>query len=132
MKIKKESNKRRRQKLFLNNYEDSLFNISTACRKTDINRWTFYSWEKKDKWFNRELHILMERDKDLIETKIRSMALQGDRFLLKFYAKCKMKDRGYVDRQELEITDANNTAEDFASVWKKIKKKEEEEKAKKK
>lgn len=38
---------------------------------------------------------------DLVEHKIVEKIKRGDRTMLIFYAKCKLKDRGYVERQEL-------------------------------
>ena len=76
-------------------------NITQACKVANIGRTTFYNWIKQ-KAFQEKLNQAVESLKDQIENKLIEKALKGDNACLIFFCKTKMKDRGYVEKQEIE------------------------------
>ena len=79
--------------------------VATACKAAGISRFTFYEWMKRDQDFAEKVDDIMEAQKDFVEAQILKKIKEGDSTMTIFYAKTKMKDRGYVERQE--ITGAN-------------------------
>lgn len=81
--------------------------VASSCKAAGISRFTFYDWCKKDPEFKEKVEDVMELQKDFAEALILKKMKDGDTTMLIFYAKTKMKDRGYVERQE--VTGADGT-----------------------
>ena len=86
---------------FLTTLEHSAGLVATACRKAGINRSTYYKWRKADDEFAQAADDIKELQKDAVEALILKKLKDGDTAMLIFYAKTQMKDRGYVERNEL-------------------------------
>jgi ribosome biogenesis protein Nip4 len=102
-------------------YESNMGNISKTCKAAGINRHTFYHWIKSDEKFKAEIEEIEEITKDDVEWTLGNLAkgipkfdengnfigwrLKPDTVALIWYSKTKMKDRGYVEKQELQIED---------------------------
>ena len=86
---------------FLTTLEQSAGLVATACRKAGINRSTYYKWRKADDEFAQAADDIKELQKDAVEALILKKLKDGDTAMLIFYAKTQMKDRGYVERNEL-------------------------------
>lgn len=95
--------KQKRQKEFLSEYFKTLGHISDACKKADIARKTYYLWMKEDLEFQEKFNELTESFDDGIETGIRKIADSGDKDMMKFWAKTKMKRRDFTERTEQTI-----------------------------
>jgi hypothetical protein len=102
---------KRKQKLFIKEYIDNYGHISNACKKVKINRSTFYEW-KEDLPFKEAFEEAIETHNDTIEQRILRLALDGDKDMLKFWAKTKMKKRGFTDKF-LEEDKRENSVMDF-------------------
>lgn len=96
------------KKEFLKAYKAKALNISVACQSAGISRGTYYLWRKQDK-FDKECQELEESFKDWVESQITKKMQEGDNTMLIFYSKCKLKDRGYVERQEIDHSGEMNT-----------------------
>jgi len=97
--------------VFLENYKNSMGNVSVACEKTGISRMTFYNWKESDKDFAQKVEEIDEASVDLAEEMLRAKVKEGDMTAIIFTLKCKGKNRGYVEKKEIE---ANvNTFEQF-------------------
>jgi len=97
--------------VFLENYKNSMGNVSIACEKTGISRMTFYNWKESDKDFAQKVEEIDEASVDLAESKLKLRVMEGDLTAIIFTLKCKGKKRGYVEKTEI---DANvNTFEQF-------------------
>lgn len=61
-------------------------------------------WRLRKKWPTLHEAILEEKDKfkDLMETTIEDQCLDGNTTMLIFYAKTQMRDRGYIERHEVD------------------------------
>jgi hypothetical protein len=88
--------KRARQLEFLAAFVAHDYNISATCSDVRIHRSTFYEWMKTAR-FRREVEDLVEAIGDEIETEILKKCRDGDTTMLIFFAKTKLKSRGYVE-----------------------------------
>lgn len=79
--------------------------VQISCEKARICRRTHYRW-MEDSAFKKIVEEINEGLKDFVEGKIiNHISSTNDKVsadMCKFYAKTKMKDRGYVERQEIE------------------------------
>ena len=75
--------------------------ITISCEKAKISRKTYYRWMENEKFAN-EVEGACEKFKDFVEGKIVETLKEGNVRMLKFYAETKLKDRGYVRKQEIE------------------------------
>lgn len=89
---------------FLHSYIEKMGNISQACEDVGISRKTYYRWMKVSK-FRDEFNVALEKHNDLIFQRILNLALKEDKDMLKFWAKTQMRHRGFVERQELDVSD---------------------------
>lgn len=92
-------------KEFLEAYDRSLGNVSTACRAVGVSRATFYNWKKSDEKFREAIGELDEYNLDFAETMLMKHIRDGDTTTLIFFLKTKGRERGYVER--VEATGAN-------------------------
>ena len=90
----------RRQTKFIEAYFKKLGHIGQACKTAGISRETYYIWLARDAEFKKRLREKIEHIDDTIEQVMTAKAIKGDKDLLKFIAKTKLKHRGYVERQE--------------------------------
>lgn len=95
--IKKES--------LLKALEQSLGVVTTACKKTDIPRSTFYKWLKEDEEFAKEVADIENVALDFAESQLHQQIGNGVPSSTMFYLKTKGKKRGYVERTEITGAD---------------------------
>ena len=92
-----------KQKIFLKHYFELRGHISNACKETGIGRTQYYRWLDNEK-FRKAFEDTLEAHNDSVMQRILVMAETGDKEMLKFWAKNQMKHRGWVEKQELEVT----------------------------
>jgi hypothetical protein len=97
----------RKMKEFLEAYDRSLGNVSTACRAVGITRRTFYNWKNGNEVFRQSIEELDAYNLDFAETMLMKHIREGDTTSLIFYLKTKGRERGYVER--VEATGANGS-----------------------
>lgn len=97
----------RKMKEFLEAYDRSLGNVSTACRAVGITRHTFYNWKNGNEGFRQSVEELDAYNLDFAETMLMKHIREGDTTSLIFYLKTKGRERGYVER--VEATGANGS-----------------------
>lgn len=78
-------------------------NVSQACKLAKIHRSTFYQWEKDDPIFVAKVQDVENHTFDFVENKIMSQIQDDNTTMIIFYAKTKMKKRGYIEKSELTI-----------------------------
>jgi hypothetical protein len=98
----------KRKKEFIEAFAKSLALVASTCRKVGITPPTFYNWYNDDPVFAAKVDEIRELAKDSVEAKIYKKIDEGDTTMLIFYAKTKMKDRGYVERQEFTGKDGKD------------------------
>ena len=85
---------------FLEAYKAKGLNISEACKAAGINRGTYYKW-RKQREFSDKCEEIEEAFKDWVESQLVKKMKEGDNTMLIFYSKTKLKDRGYIEKQEI-------------------------------
>lgn len=78
-------------------------NVSATCKALGINRTTFYRYAKQRPQLQEQLDDVIEALYDNVETKILSKINAGDTTMTIFFAKTKMKHRGYIETQEIKL-----------------------------
>ena len=96
---------RQKKKRFISAYGSRLCNVAATCEVVGISRNTFYRWCDEDDLFKKQINIELEKFKDTLETTMYSKAVvDKDTTMLIWLSKTKMKDRGYVEKVEQEVT----------------------------
>lgn len=105
-----------KQKIFLDAFESTDFNVSEACRLAKIARSTYYEWSNKSDEFRQKRDDLREAQCDFVESKLMEQIESGNTTAIIFFCKTKMKHRGYVERQETEISGSISNKVDLSKV----------------
>lgn len=82
--------------------KESLGNVTTICSRLGISRQTWYRWVESHPWVDELRQAEVEKTFDWVESKILGKIEEGDTIMTIFFAKTRMKQRGYVERQEIE------------------------------
>lgn len=118
-----------RKKQFIEALEKCMGVITTACATIGIHRSTFYDWMHDDPEFKKQVESIDEIALDFAESKLFSL-IDGPEHLVAtkdgnmipvkdtpnvtaviFYLKTKGKKRGYIEKQEIDMT---NRTPDFS------------------
>ena len=91
------------QRDFLKALDASFGNISAACKKTNLNRATYYKWMKNSPKFVEEVETVNEGLIDFAETKLHQNIMDGKEASIFFFLKTKGKKRGYVETVEQKL-----------------------------
>ena len=86
----------------------SLGIVTSACKQAGISRYTFYEW-MKDPAFKKRVDDIGDVALDFAESKLHKLIDDGVPSATIFYLKTKGKDRGYVERQEINASVKNET-----------------------
>lgn len=78
--------------------------VSGAAGMLGCSVQTIYNYIEKYQTVKDAVAAESEKLKDLAESRLFRCIDQGQAWAICFYLKCKAKDRGYVERQEIEIT----------------------------
>ena len=114
---------------FLQAYEKSLGVLKTACEATGMCRKTIWEWRKKYPEFDDACHECEETAIDFVESRMFKKidtGGKGSESLIIFYLKTKAKHRGYIERQEVDMSaevkgvTVNVTNQETAQVLKDI------------
>ena len=82
----------------------SLGNVSEVCNKLNISRTTFYNYYNNDIEFKGKVDDIKNIALDFVESKLIGKIKEGDIVAILFYLKTQGKKRGYIERQETELT----------------------------
>ena len=94
--IKKES--------ILKALEKTLGVVTVACKSSDIPRSTYYKWLKEDEEFAKAVKDIENIALDFGESQLHKQIGDGNTSATIFFLKTKGKKRGYIERNELDIT----------------------------
>lgn len=104
LKVRKLTTAQKKRK-FLKAYSTRLCNVTTACQVVGISRTAYYKWVNKDNAFKKAIEVANEEFFDSLETTMYSKAITDkDTTMLIWLSKTKMKHRGYVEKQEQEVS----------------------------
>lgn len=93
-----------KKRIFVANFVANQGMVQMSCDSVGINRTTYERWCKKDAKFVESLQAAMERKLDKIETKLLNLVEAGDTQATIFSAKCLLKQRGYVEKKDINVT----------------------------
>ena len=98
---------------FLKAYRKSAGNIAHACKSANIDRQTYYNYFEKFDTFKKECLDIKEENIDFAESvlmdAIRNKNMTGVIFFLKTIG----RNRGYVEKQEMDIDGGFNLSVKF-------------------
>ncbi len=89
-----------KQERFLKVYASKSCNVSKACKAAKIARSTYYDWVNNSDTFRQKREEAEEGLYDHVEDALLQQINNGNITAIIFFAKTKMKDRGYVERRE--------------------------------
>lgn len=97
-----ERNIKTKKRIFLEALEKSLGVISKAVQMSGVvDRRTVYRWIEDDEDFAQAVHAVGETACDFVESKLFQLIEEGNPQAVIFFAKTRMKHRGYTERMEL-------------------------------
>ena len=85
--------------------ERSLGIVSTAAKMVDIARGTHYNWLKEDADYKKAVESISDSVLDFAESHLYKLVKEGNPAATIFFLKTKGKKRGYIERQEIEVTE---------------------------
>jgi len=85
--------------------EASLGIVSTAAPKANIHRGTHYRWMEEDSDYKKAVEAVQDSVLDFAESHLYKLVKEGNPAATIFFLKTKGKKRGYVERQEIEVTE---------------------------
>ncbi len=94
--IKKES--------ILKALEKSLGVVTVACKQADVPRSTYYKWLNEDEEFAKAVKDIENIALDFGESQLHKQIGDGNTSATIFFLKTKGKKRGYVERNEVDLT----------------------------
>lgn len=97
---KKERTKKNKEK-FLDALAKSLGIVAHACKAANVGRSTFYYWLGEDEEFRNRVEDIEDTTIDFVESELLKRIREGNVPSTIFFLKCKAKNRGYVERQEV-------------------------------
>jgi hypothetical protein len=84
--------------------ENSLGIVSTACNRTGISRSSFYKWYHEDEEFRKKVDDIDNVKLDYVETKLfKNIENEKEKSII-FYLQHKGHKRGYVQKQNINLT----------------------------
>jgi predicted DNA-binding transcriptional regulator AlpA len=98
---KKQSQVQQNKKDVLVALESSLGVVTTACKKVQIDRTTFYRYVNDDAVFAKAVKDIENVAIDFAESSLHKQIQAGVPASTIFYLKTKGKERGYIERSEI-------------------------------
>ena len=95
------------KKALLDALEKSLGVVTTACKKVGVGRTTYYEWYNNDPEFKDKVDELKNVALDFAESQLHKQIQDNSTSATIFYLKTQGKKRGYVERQELDLSSGN-------------------------
>ena len=92
------------KKAMLEALEKSLGIVTSACKSVDISRETHYRWLREDADYKAAVDSLSDVALDFAESQLHKQIKDGNSTATIFFLKTKGKKRGYVERQELDVS----------------------------
>ena len=93
-----------KKKMLIESLENSLGIVSTACTKANISRSSFYKWYKEDEEFRNKVDEIDNVKLDFVESQLfKNIQNEKERSII-FYLQHKGHKRGYIHRQDINLT----------------------------
>ena len=92
------------KKAMLDALEKSLGVVTSAAKAVGIGRTTHYLWLQEDKEYKAAVDELSDVAIDFAESQLHKQIKEGNSTATIFFLKTKGKKRGYVERQEVDVS----------------------------
>jgi hypothetical protein len=92
------------KKAMLDALEKSLGVVTSACKTVGVGRTTHYLWVQEDKEYKAAVDELSDVAIDFAESQLHKQIKEGNSTATIFFLKTKGKKRGYVERQEVDVS----------------------------
>lgn len=89
---------------FLEALRNHLGNVTASCAEIGISRQSYYEWLNNDPEFKASVEGIGEGLLDMAENALLAKIESGDTTATIFYLKTKGKKRGYIEKQETQLT----------------------------
>jgi len=98
-----------KKEAFIKAFQNNYGNITQSVEAAGVSRSIYYQWVKDDPEFVSRLEAIEPKEikKDFIETALMRKIREGDTAAIIFASKTQLKDRGYIERQELTGADGD-------------------------
>lgn len=93
-----------KKKQLIEAYRKTMCNVTLACRNVGISRTLFYQWLNDHPELKEEIDDCKHEEKDFIENALMKRIEAGDTTAIIFACKTQLRDRGYVEKQEVELS----------------------------
>tara|TARA_R110002020_G_scaffold2083_1_gene9507 strand:+ start:1249 stop:1602 length:354 start_codon:yes stop_codon:yes gene_type:complete len=84
--------------------ENSLGVVTVACKQADVPRSTYYKWLNEDEEFAKAVKDIENIALDFGESQLHKQIGDGNTSATIFFLKTKGKKRGYIERNEVDLT----------------------------
>jgi len=127
--VKKLKALRGKKKLMYEALRSQLGVVTSACKLVGISRQTHYRWLREDENYKAWVEQIPDITLDFAETALLKQIKEGNTTAIIFYLKTKGKQRGYIERQEIDtkITSSNITVDDFYQAYEELRKEKDTE-----
>lgn len=88
--------------------ESSLGVVSIACSKAEVSRETHYRWYREDPDYKSSVDNVKNICLDFVESKLFEQIRENNTTSTIFYLKTQGKNRGYIERQEVDLGTENH------------------------
>lgn len=88
---------------------ESFFNIDFMLNQLGLQRRSYYRWREKDSEFERACNEIKEGLRDEAEVLLQNRMRKEDTSAIIFYLKTQCKNRGYVEKNEIEHSGQTST-----------------------
>lgn len=95
----------RKKRDLLKALEKSLGIVSHACKAAKVSRESHYKWYREDEDYKKQVDELNNLALDLAESKLHKQIQESNLTAIIFFLKCKGKERGYIEKNEISIPD---------------------------
>ena len=92
------------KKAMLDALEKSLGVVTSACKSVGVGRTTHYLWMDTDPEYKAAVEELSGVAIDFAESQLHKQIKEGNSTATIFFLKTKGKKRGYVERQEVDVS----------------------------
>ena len=82
----------------------TLWVVTSAAQKANVWRTTHYEWLEQDPEYAKEVASVADMAIDFVESQLFSQIKDKDTTATIFYLKTKAKKRGYIEKQEMEVS----------------------------
>lgn len=99
-----EATKRMRKDKLLKSLEENMGIVTVSCKAAEVPRQTYYDWMNEDEEFAKSVQELKNVTLDFVESKLIAQINNDNMTGIIFYLKCQGRERGYIERQDIDHT----------------------------